>query len=173
MSTTLRWKLLAGSALIALSLSTTPAEAQTVREGTRLRLTTPEARIVGDVRSSTSDSLIVQDADGVERRFAWGDVERVEHSLGRRGHPVRGALIGAGAATALTLGAVAMESSDDAEGWGGLILVLALPVNALAGAGAGAIAGLFWRTERWNALPVGRVSAGPAPGGGMRLAVSF
>lgn len=128
--------------------------------------------MVGEVQSSTADSLIVLES-GAQRRFAWTDVDLVEHSLGTRGRPVQGALIGAGAASALTIGAVVLGSDDDAEGWGDLLLLVALPVNAALGAGAGAIAGLFWRTERWSALPVGRVSAAPAADGGVRLTLRF
>lgn len=172
MPSPLRRQLLGSTILIAVLLSGAHLEAQSITPGTRLRITTPESRVVGEVRSSTADSLIVTES-GAERRFAWREVDLVEHSLGRRGRPVQGALIGAGAAAVLTIGAVALSSEDDTEGWGDLILLIALPANAAIGAGVGAIAGLLWRTERWSALPVGRVSAEPAPGGGVRLTLRF
>jgi hypothetical protein len=165
-------------ALCSLVLLTTiglgeAVHAQSLTPGTRVRVVTPEGRQIGYVERASADSLVIANPGHSRTALAWSEVERTEYSLGKRGRPGRGALIGAGAMTLLTLASLGRDS-DDLEGWGDVILIVALPMNAAVGAGLGALAGLAWRTERWAALPVGpgRVShAAPSFGPGVTLTV--
>ena len=139
-----------------------PAHAQNLSAGTRLRVTTDDARSVGRVERSTADSFTLTLSSGGQVAYSWEDIERVQRSLGSRGRPGRGALIGAGVATALTLGSVVFDSGENEveDELADMIMVLVLPVTAAIGAGVGALAGLAWRSERWDTLPITSVSAG-------------
>lgn len=151
-----RWMLLT-AALVALGFAV-PAQSQSLASGTRVRVTTGETATVGHVASSSPDSLILVRRDARPAGFTWNEVGRIEQSHGRRGRPGRGALIGAGVMTALTVSTIVFGDSGDeyGEDWGATIAVIALPVNAAFGAGAGALIGLAWRTERWTPLPFAR-----------------
>lgn len=140
-----------------------PAHGQALTPGTRVRVAIADARTVGRVEHSSSDSLVLSPSRGGAVAVPWNRIDRVEHSLGRRGRPGRGALIGAGAMTALTVGAIVFGGSDNEvqDDLEDTIMIIALPVNAAVGAGIGALVGLAWRTERWAVVPVGPGAHGP------------
>lgn len=148
----MRPSMLAGALLL---LSVPSASAQTLTPGTRVRVTTETASVVARrVVPSSPDSLRLALPTGDEVTLAWADVQRVEQSLGRRSHVGRGALIGAGAMTALLVGSIALDDELRDDEWARFFLILTVPPAAALGAGVGALIGLAWRTERWVDLPV-------------------
>ncbi|MDX1419429.1 MAG: hypothetical protein R3181_05630 [Rubricoccaceae bacterium] len=133
-----------------------PVQAQGLAPGTRVRVTAGDDRTSGLVTRSTADSLAVDREVGGLVAFAWAEVERVEHTLGRRGSAGRGALIGAGVMGAASVAAFALDGdAAGSEDWSGAIALVAIPANSAVGAGRGALVGLAWRSERWGVLPVG------------------
>jgi hypothetical protein len=158
--------------LAALLLALAPgAHAQSLTAGTRLRVATDEGRQIGYVERATADSLVVVQPGHGRLALAWSEVGRAEYSLGRRGNPGRGALVGAGVLAGLTAISFAL-SSGDLQGYDSSYYVSGITVGALFGAGVGALAGLAWRREQWAVLPVrtGRASA-PHVGPGLTLTV--
>lgn len=161
MNTTSR-ALLLNAAVVATTIGfAAPAHAQNLSAGTRLRVTSDATRTVGRVERSTADSLTLTLSSGGQVAYLWADIERVERSLGSRGRAGRGALVGAGVATALTIGSIVLGSGENEveDDFADTIMILVLPVNAAIGAGVGALVGLAWRSERWDALPITSVYA--------------
>ena len=171
----LRQYLLLAPALLLGAGVAAPASAQALAPGTQVRITADDVRTIGHVERSTPDSLALVLADGSRTALPWADIARVEHSAGRRGRPGRGALIGAGVMTALTVGEIAFGGPENEydEGLHDAVLLLMLPLNAALGAGVGALVGLVWQTERWAALPLGPRAAGSQRGLGIAVTVPF
>ena len=146
--------------LLIVCVETTQTHAQMLTSGTRVRVTSGSDRIVGTVDQSRPDSLRMGLKAGYHPTLAWSDVDRIEYSTGVRGRPGRGALIGAGVMTALTVGAIVFDDTEDngGEDIEGLLRVMTLPISAAVGAGLGALVGLAWRTERWAVLPFRHLS---------------
>jgi hypothetical protein len=142
-----------------------PVEAQVLAPDTRVRVTAGEGQTIGRVDRSTADSLVLTRENGDRVVFPWGGITRIEQSTGKRGRPGRGALIGAGAATAITVAAAVFGGSKNEweDEIHDTIVLLMLPVNAAVGAGLGALIGFAWQTDRWAVLPV--VPVGGEPGG--------
>jgi hypothetical protein len=163
-----RVRLVLATLLLALPLG---AHAQSLTAGTRVRVATPEDRQIGYVERVTADSLVLAHPGHERTAVAWSEAGRTEYSLGRRGNPGRGALVGAGVLGTLTAVSFAL-SSEDLQGYDSSYYVSGVTVGALFGAGVGALAGLAWRTERWATLPIGtgRASA-PEFGPGLTLTV--
>jgi hypothetical protein len=155
-----RWVFRLASAIL-LSLVCAQVQAQPSRDrqvGVLLRVETPEGRVVGNLVSTSPDTLVLQSpATAVLFRIPMRNIFRAEEGLGRppltklvieRG--LQGAAIGAvtGALAGLYL---------QSEGGGNLVGFLAL-VGAQGGALTGGISVLTEsRRERWRAiqLPIG------------------
>ena len=129
--------------------------AQSVAEGSRVRVKTADSRTVGTLLSQSAKYLTLWKEPGGEVEIAWVDVERLEESWGQKRNLAKGAAIGLGVGLLGGLAAgrgcndnwIFSESecrTMDAIG-GGLLGVI-----------GGALIGLGIKTERWE-----RVDTGP------------
>lgn len=141
-----------------------------------------DCRSAGRLARLTGDTLVIEAGDSTSAH-ALESVRRVDISAGTRSHWLAGAAIGF--AVGGTVAYVALSSggstgtcdrsaNQDAVSAGECV-ALATLVGAIPGFGLGALVGTFIRSERWQAVPLDRlrVSAGPEPGAGFRLAVSI
>src|SRR5512134_1353444 len=124
--------------------------------GSRVRIRTAqkrEPRVVGVLEEVTPDELLIKTkeaASPIEVRRS--DILGFEVSRGSKRHTLKGLLAGAAAWGAI-VGLVAAFDTLDESGVGEPIFVGGLLV---AGAGVGSLV----KTERWERVPAGRVSAG-------------
>lgn len=154
-----------------------------VSPGDRVRISVPDERLVGIVRSITADSLVLN-AEGREEplSLALASVMRFEVSRGQKSQTGKGALIGVGVgavagatlAVAVCSGGNCTEStsSDDQSGIA-VAGAIVLGVGAVAlGAGIGALIGANSKTDRWETIPRSGLGLSLAPSAG-GLEVSF
>jgi len=144
------------------------ATAQTVPDlGTRVRITGRTNTVVGPLERWSADSVTVGG-----RTFGRASLVRFEVSQGRRSHwrtgAVVGALAGAGAALAVVLpgGSTApcnQSANQDAIGTGACVGIVA--GSGVVGGLIGALVGAQFHSERWSALPIGRLGLRAAPSG--------
>jgi hypothetical protein len=163
-----------------------------VHPGTRLRLTHPcdqagQSGAGGDRACRSEGTLVLWQGDTLTvasgqstTRYGVGAISRLQVSRGTRAHRLAGAgvgfLVGGGVAAALlyTGGSTSpcdQSANQDAMSSGECIGLTAL--GGLAGAGLGAIVGGFFRSERWEDVPLEqlRVSLGPLAGRRLGLAL--
>jgi hypothetical protein len=166
-----------------------------VQPGARLRLTHPcdqtgqpgaggdrtGCRSEGTLVLWQGDTLTVASGQSITR-YGVGAISRLQVSRGTRSHRLAGAgigfLAGGGVAAAVlyTGGSTSQcdqSANQDAMSTGECIGLTAL--GGLAGAGLGAIVGGFFRTERWEDVPLEqlRVSLGPLAGRRLGLALQL
>lgn len=138
-------------------------------------------RVVGTLLASDPRGLrIAVSADSVVEVPA-ATLERLEQSMGRRGHAVRGGLIGAGVGLAVGLAGFAAVTSQsnvrctedlDCGAWAVIAGGGGAVVGGLIGLGVGAL----WKTEHWAEAPVSRLTVTPIVGvdrAGLALRVAF
>ena len=175
-------------ALIAAGLAGSVLPAQewvSVAPGQRVKINSPEARGTFVVQSAGLDTLVLTAPNGSETRSVpFASISRLEVSGGERSRMSgfgRGAgfgiLIGAGIG-----GVLGFADGDDdcAEaGWcfiefsaGEKALLGGVVMGGLGGV-IGGLVGVANPGERWHLVPVRRVAAGPAPGGGFAASVSL
>lgn len=170
-------------ALFALAglLPTTAAGQAPVAAGTRVRVSTPQGRLVGSYVEHRGDAIVLaREEEGRTRTVdvALADVSRVEVSQGRGGRG-KGAKIGAlvGVGAAVVIGALAGESCSGDEmlcfdhGTTGVMAgILTIPAGALIGLA-------IPPGEKWGPAPAGGLSVQPMAtrGGGLgiRVAIAF
>ncbi|MEJ2370041.1 MAG: hypothetical protein P8Y07_04225 [Gemmatimonadales bacterium] len=164
--------------------------------GSRIRLTYPcELALGGSLESSgracrsdgrlaslTGDTIEIEEGDS-RSAHPLESLSRVEVSAGTRSHWLAGAAIGfvvggTVAYVALSSGgstSICDRSANQDAVSVGECIALATAVGGLPGFGLGALVGTFIRSERWQEVPLNRlrVSAGPAPGAGLRFIVSI
>lgn len=175
-------------ALIAAGLAGSVLPAQewvSVAPGQRVKVNSPEARGTFVVQSAGLDTLVLTAPNGSETRSVpFASISRLEVSGGER---TRMSGFGRGAGSGFLIGAAVggiigfADGDDDCSGATFCILEMsagekALFAGVLIGGLGGAIGGIIGMAnpgERWQRVPVQRVSAGPAPGGGFAASVSL
>ena len=147
----------------------------TVAVGERVRVSTESgATHEGLLTAMTSGALEVQ-GEGGSQRFSVASVRRLDVSGGQKSHALLGAGIGF---TAVALGVVVYCKTVEFSGCvlpfddDDVILELALIYGGLAGV-AGAIVGHAIKTERWEEIPLERLSVSLAPQRDGRFALGF
>lgn len=93
------------------------------------------------------------DAGDGDRRIPLAGTTKLEQSRGRKGHALTGALIGAAAGAAATVGLL-IASRDDSEFTTGMALAMGGVAFVLPGVGIGAGIGAAVRTDRWETVPL-------------------
>jgi hypothetical protein len=155
---------------LALPLGAPAAqETPTLAPGTRVRVTTPNGRVVGALESIDSASIVLRRQNGRAANLSRGRGTRVDISAGpgtcSPGHRAGCVAVGfiGGAALGVGLGAIAI--SNDCDEFCGLIYLLTVPAGALVGTIVGAVVG----GEHWNRaeLPV-RLSFAPGVPGALK-----
>jgi hypothetical protein len=159
--------------VVLTAVSASAQEAVSPLPGTRLRVTAPPVTakpIVGSLVQITEREIILAVSASDRTIVPRANIERVEWSKGRHGHPIKGLLIGAAiGAVVLPVAICAGETCGEGE----------IPVGALVGAGLGALPGVgigaLVKTERWAELPVGnlRVTAEAIPKRGFGLKLTW
>lgn len=132
-------------------------------------------RIIGTVLDAR-DKQIELRPDGQSERVTLPveSIAQLEVSRGRKSHPGKGAVIGALAGAAF-VGAMCLAEGGCGSKGEMISTEEAVVMSSAMGAGGGALAGLFVRTERWEALPPGRIrlSVLPTPRRGLGLSVTL
>ena len=132
--------------------------AQSVAEGSRVRVKTANSKSVGTLTEKTEQQLTLRLENGSEIRVPWAKVERLDMSLGEKGNLGKGTLIGIGAGLLFGLAAVKPDCDDtfghdffedDFCSFGAFV------VFPLLGAAGGALVGAFIKTERWKEVDSG------------------
>ncbi len=161
--------------LLLIPLSFTSLTAQdTLSAGDKVRVTTEEERVVGYLTAIEGDQLTL-DASLV---LPIASVTRLEVNRGQKSMAGRGALIGAGAgavAGGVTGLAVCAASSCGFEAdLTGVVVVVLGAGGALLGAGIGALIGSGTKVDRWETVPLDRISVSLRPrGGGLEVSATF
>ncbi len=121
----------------------------------RMRIKTENDEIfIGRIKEYDAHSMTIL-ANSTEQRIAYADMARLQRSVGRRGHPVKGALIGFVTGTLLGIrSANNIEQSTDA----GTVETFAAIATVLLGSGGGIFLGTIFgeaiQTERWEPLDI-------------------
>lgn len=165
-------------AMIAASLAATALPAQevlAVSPGQRVKVRSPEARGVFVVQTVTPDTLVVAAANGETRAVPIASISRLEVSEGER---TRMGGFGRGAGFGFLIGAViggglGLTSGDDGIFSAGETALILGTFSGGVGALIGGALGASNPGEHWRRVPVRRVTAGPAPGGGFATTVSL
>jgi hypothetical protein len=183
MKTMLR-ALVMGASCFGLWHAPLAAQAASLPDGTRLRVTAPcedrpaSCTIAGEVRRLSGDTAWL-DVGGVVTDVALGTTSSVEMSSGFRRHRLAGAGVGFAVAAAFTYpllgGSSTCDSSADDDAIGGEACLLLMMGGGVVGAGLGTLIGHFVRTERWTEVPVEslRVSVAPGARGRVGMTLSF
>lgn len=175
-------------ALIAAGLAGSVLPAQewvSVAPGQRVKVSAPEARGTFVVQSAGLDTLVLTSPDGSETRSVpIASISRLEVSGGERSR-MSGFGRGAGFGFLIGVGVGGMlgfaDGDDDCAEAGWCFVELSASEKALLGGVVigglggmiGGIVGVANPGERWRRVPVQRISAGPAPGGGFAASVSL
>jgi len=143
-----------------------------VSPGTRVRIVAPSVardQLVGTIRATGKDTLVLDVADRASPfALPFARVETLEVSRGRHSHTLQG--LGVGFLIGAVVGAAAGSSCEGdwvCPGPAGGALVLGV-VAAVPGAVIGALA----RSERWESVPLDRMSVTGGPSG-LALALSL
>ncbi len=143
-----------------------------VRPGDRVRVTRPaRSPLLGRVERLTRDSLwIAREPGGPAVGISLGERLRLERSLGRKGHALQGALVGAGTGVVATLlfleGFCGGDNLCDGDEEVTAAAIFVSPATL-----AGALIGSLVRSERWSFVPVVALTppGGPAAPAALRL----
>ncbi len=148
--TLLSWLVLLLAAPIGVRHVT--ADEQPSLVGSRVRVETPGSAtpLVGVIADADIDSFLIQTSKGAAFRVSRDDVLGLEVSRGQRRRTLQGAAGGV-LAWAAIVGLYAAFDTLDESGVGEPLLIGGLIV---AGAGVGSLI----KTERWERVPVSRVS---------------
>jgi hypothetical protein len=112
--------------------------------------------VVGLVTGVDADALLIQTSErGDVRRMLWDDILGLEVSRGYKRHTVRG-LAGGALAWLAVVGLYAAFDTLDESGVGEPLLIAGM-------VGAGGVVGSFFKTERWERLPVSAASVRVIP----------
>jgi hypothetical protein len=175
-------------ALIAAGLGGNVLPAQewvSVAPGQRVKVSAPEARGTFVVQSAGLDTLVLIAPNGSETRSVpFASISRLEVSGGERS---RMSGFGRGAGSGFLIGAAVggiigfADGDDDCAEAGWCFVELSAGEKALLGGVVigglggviGGLVGVANPGERWQRVPVRRVAASPAPGGGFAASVSL
>ncbi len=144
-----------------------------IEVGSRVRVTAPaiyEGRLVGHVIAFIPDTLLIEQKLFTRWKVPEADIELIEVSLERKSRAGTGALIGAGTIAAAGVGTALVGCADsDCT----LFFYAALGAT-LVGAGIGALIGSQIRVDRWEEVPLDRISVSLRPrGGGLEVSAKF
>jgi hypothetical protein len=163
--------------LLVAAVASSAAVAQVggpVQPGQRVRVRSTIAHapeLTGVVETVRPDTLMVRDGDrGVATAVPLSSIDRLQVSQGRHSKWLTGLVVGAGvgAVTGAIIGAATHKENDILFSTGDnavLGAVVFTPVGALTGT----VIGLLVKTERWQTVPLDRVSPSVAPGPDGRL----
>jgi hypothetical protein len=152
-----------------------------VQPGQRVRVQSTVAHtpvLIGAVEAVGTDTLVVRRADGagagVATAMPLSSIARLQVSRGRHSKWLTGLALGAGvgAASGAVIGAATHKDNDILFSTGDNAVLGAIvftPVGALTGM----VIGLLVKTERWQTVPLDRVSPsmGRGPDGRLNFAV--
>lgn len=125
--------------------------------GDRMRITTENGgTLFGRVKSFNNFSLTII-INSTEVSIAYTDMIRLQRSLGKRSHFIKGTLIGLGTGALVSI--VAVASAGEIEGPGAAGAVLGIGVLTSGGTLLGALVGAATRTERWERMDIPGQSA--------------
>jgi hypothetical protein len=161
-------------AIHLLAVQTAPI----LKPGDRVRVIAPAVSpdpVVGTLVTLGADTLVVQDS--ATWRFAFGAVQRVGVSRGRKSNAVVGAGYGLLAGVGVGLLITSSCEPDLIFNSKAQCMLAGAIFFGAAGTLVGAVTGAFVRTERWRDVPLDRVrmSVVPRSGGGVqgRAALAF
>ncbi len=164
--------------LLLIPLSFTSLAAQdTLTAGDKVRVTTEEERVVGCLTAIEGDQLTLD----TSLVFPLASLTKLEVSRGQKSKTGTGALIGlsAGAAVGVITG-LALCSSESGECFSnGTDLTATVAVvlgvgGALGGVLIGALIGSSIKVDRWETVPLDRISVSLTPrGGGLEVSAKF
>ena len=161
--------------LLLIPLSFTSLAAQdTLTAGDRVRVTTEEERVVGCLTAIEGDQLTLD----TSLVFPLASLTRLEVSRGQESKTGTGALIGLGAGAAVGVGIALAACADDkcnidGDITGAVALVFGAG-GALVGLGIGALIGSATKVDRWEDVPLDRISVSLRPrGGGLEVSAKF
>lgn len=165
-------------ALAGIPNAAAVAQTAALHTGQRVRVTSAvEATPVwtGVIEAIDADTLHLRHAGKAGDTVAnipMASIARVEVSRGRHSRWLTGLAIGMGAGAAG--GAILGASSEDdlLFSSGDKAMIGAVGFGVLGGA-VGVVAGALTKTERWETVPVDRVTVTLAPGPGGRLKLGF
>ena len=161
------------ASMVFVGLSSGLAAQAPVAVGERVRVSTESgATHVGPVIMATSGAIEVQDEEGGRPSVPLSTVTRLEVSRGQRSNLGVGLFAGAGAGALVGLAICADPSVcsvfDDNDVKGKVIAF-----SAGVGILAGAIVGHFIKTDRWEEVPLERLSVSLTPQRDGRLMLGF
>ena len=166
--------------LLLIPLSFTSLAAQdTLTAGDKVRVTTEEERVVGSLVSLDDNQLtLTTEARDSSLVLPLASLTKLEVSRGQKSMAGRGALIGLGAGAAVGVGtALVACAGGDCNTDGDITGALALGLGAggaLVGAGIGALIGSSIKVDRWETVPLDRISVSLTPrGGGLEVSAKF
>ena len=156
---------------LALPLGAPAAqETPTLAPGTRVRVTTPDGRVVGTLESIDSATIVVRRQNGRTANLPMGRGTRVDVSGGpgtcSPGHRGTCVLVGflGGAALGVGVGAGAASNCGE-DPLCGLYYLITVPAGALVGTIVGAVVG----GEHWNRVELpARLSLAPDVPGALK-----
>ncbi len=143
---------------------------QRVRVTARDSIGQPRGRLVGMVVTVTAENIVVEQR-GDQLTIPREVVTRLEVSRGRKSNVGKGAAFGflGGAGLGALLGAVVGASAQRGDfcqrdsGCAGEYALIGGAAFGVLGAGIGAIVGAASKTDRWEEVPLDRLSVGFAP----------
>lgn len=178
-------RVLLAAMMAAILTGSLPAQEVVVSPGQRVKVNSPEAQGTFVVQSAGADTLVLTAPNGSETRAVpIASISRLEVSGGERSR-MSGFGRGAGFGFLIGAGVGGMwgfaDGDDECSGDNWCLFQMSAGEKALLGGVVigglgGVIGGLFGVAnpgERWQRVPVRRVAAGPAPGGGFTASVSL
>jgi len=133
--------------------------AQTVAEGSRVRVKTSDSKVVGTLTETTDEELALRLENGSLVRIPLTTIERLEVSRGKKGNAGKGLLIGLGAG--VLLGWAGANTGCNEKGFLSSLDNIGCASGQAAGGFlvglvGGVVAGALVKTERWK-----KVDSGP------------
>lgn len=152
------------------------AQSNALGVGARIRVTSPRDHLnkyVGTIMELRGDTVVVAGRHGT-RSIARENVTALDVSTGTRTQVRRSALLGFGAGALLggVAGAVAYEEPDFFFGSAAEMGAVSALFFGGIGMVAGAVVGALQRTDRWQAAPRLRATAGVTRSGGVSIGIS-
>lgn len=164
--------------VLFIPLSFTSLAAQDpLTAGDKVRVTTEEERIVGYWISLDDNQLTLNTDRDSNLVLPLASLAKIEVSRGQKSRAGKGALIGAavgvtaGVITGLALGGGCIDSSCISDAGAAAIVAV---VFGAGGTLLGAVTGAFIKTDRWETVPLDRISVSLTPrGGGLEVSAKF